>query len=87
MPSGTPSPRSAHTRGWDRLPSAAIWNAVSFWPYDSATISVALSGVMAMPFGNAIPSATSRADPSGLSRAMVPGANLPPGKSKPWLLR
>src|SRR5208283_4803885 len=32
MPSGTPSPRSAHTRGWDRLPSAAIWNAVSFWP-------------------------------------------------------
>ena len=39
---------------------------------DSDTISVSLSGVMTMPFGNAIPSATLRAVPSGVISAMTP---------------
>jgi hypothetical protein len=44
MPSGTPPSRSAHTRRLDRLPSAPMSNAVSLLPYDSARISVELSG-------------------------------------------
>ena len=54
---------------------------------DSATISVELSGVTTMPFGNAIPSATWRTEPSGVTSAMMPGANSPPPmKSKQMLL-
>ena len=43
---------SAQTRRFDRLPSASMSNAVSRPANDSATISVALSGVTTMPFGN-----------------------------------
>src|SRR5262245_4660997 len=64
MPSGTPFRKSAHVLRFDRCPSAAMSNAVSFFPYDSATISVELSGVTAMPFANAKPSATGRTEPS-----------------------
>jgi len=46
---------------------------------DSATISVEFSGVTAMPLGNAIPSATRRTEPSGVIRAMIPGASPAPG--------
>src|SRR5580700_9342009 len=56
MPSGTPSPRSAHTRRFERPPLAPMSKAVSFLPYDSATIRVELSGVTAMPLGKAMPS-------------------------------
>ena len=57
-----PSPvTSAQTRRFERLPSSAMSKAVSRAANDSATISVPLSGVTAMPFGNARPSATSRA--------------------------
>ena len=52
MPSG-PTP-SAQTRRFDRVPSSAMSNAVSRAANDSATMSVLLSGVMTMPFGNAI---------------------------------
>ncbi len=84
MPSGTPSWRSAHTRLFDRLPSAAMSNAVSFLPYDSATINVEVSGVTAMPFGNAIPSATRRVEPMEVTPATIPGANFSPAmRSKP----
>ena len=48
-------------------------NAVSRPANDSATISVALSGVTAMPLGKSIPSATWRTAPSGVTRAMMPG--------------
>ena len=37
---------------------------------DSDTISVSLSGVTTMPFGKAIPSATSRTVPSGVMSAI-----------------
>ena len=74
MPSGTPSPRSAHTRRFDNVPSASMVNAVSFRPWDSAIISVALSGVIAMPLGKAMPSATAREVPSGVTSAMMPEA-------------
>jgi len=60
--------------------------AVSVPPHDSPTISVELSGVTAMPLGNAIPSATLRAEPSEATSAIVPGANSPSGKSTPVLL-
>ena len=49
-------------------------NAVSRLANDSAMISVESSGVTTMPFGNAMSSATRRADPSGVTRAMIPGA-------------
>src|SRR5580700_3407210 len=55
MPSGTPTPRSAHTRRFDKLPSRAMSKAVSLLPYDSATIKVELSGVTTMPLGKAMP--------------------------------
>ena len=48
--------------------------AVSRAAKDSATISVPLSGVTAIPFGNARPSATSRAEPSAVTTAILPGA-------------
>ena len=70
MPSG-PMP-SAHTRRFERLPSAAMSNAVSRPANDSEMISVEPSGVMTMPLGNSMPSATWRADPSGVTRAMIP---------------
>ena len=51
-------------------------------------ISVPLSGVTTMPFGNSMPSATWRAEPSGVTRAMMPGCGGSPAlKSKPRLLR
>lgn len=83
MPSGTPPARSAHSRPGDRLPSARMSKAVKRLPYDSATIRIAPSGDTAIPFGNATPSATRRAVRSGPTRATRPGANSPPGKSKP----
>jgi hypothetical protein len=43
IPSGTRSPRSAHTRRLDRLPSAPMSSAVSPLSWDSATINVTLS--------------------------------------------
>ena len=46
---------------------------VSLMPYDSATISVALSRVTSIPLGKAMPSATRRADPSQVTRATIPG--------------
>ena len=59
IPSG-PSSRAAHTRRFDRLPSAAMSTAVSRQPKDSATINVELSGVTAMPLPNSMLSAISR---------------------------
>jgi hypothetical protein len=41
---------------------------------DSAMTSVLLSGVMTMPFGKASSLATSRALPSGVTSAILPGA-------------
>ena len=41
---------------------------------DSATTSVLLSGVITMPFGKASSFATSRASPSGVTSAILPGA-------------
>jgi hypothetical protein len=88
MPSGTPSPSSAQTLRLDRLPSASISNAVSRLAYDSATISVWPSGMMSMPLGNHSPSATCRAEPSGLIMATIPGAkSWPAMRSKPPPLR
>ena len=72
IPSG-PTP-SAQTRRLERLPSPAMSNAVSLLANDSAMISVELSGVTTMPLGNAMSSATRRAVPSGVTRAMIPGA-------------
>jgi hypothetical protein len=43
---------------------------------DSAMISVALSGVTAMPFGKAMPSATCRTGRSAVTSAMMPGPPL-----------
>jgi hypothetical protein len=46
-----------------------------------------LSGVTAIPLGKARPSATSRAEPSGVTSAIAPGANSSPlAKSKAVLL-
>ena len=56
MPSG-PMP-SAQTRRLLSVPSSAMSYAVSREANDSPTISVALSGVITMPFGNARPPAT-----------------------------
>src|SRR6478735_21383 len=53
-------------------------DAVRRRPYDSATIRVASSGVIAMPFGNMPPRTTSRASPSGVTSAIAPGAGAPP---------
>ena len=58
------------------MPSAAMSYAVSLPAHDSATMSVRLSGVTAMPFGNASPSATWRTPPSGVTRAMIPGGSV-----------
>jgi EmrB/QacA subfamily drug resistance transporter len=82
-----PSPGSgAHTRRFDRLPSGPMSNAVRVPPNDSETISVELSGVTAIPLGNAIPSATRRTTPSGVSSTTNPGASPSPGwKSAPPL--
>ena len=58
-------------------------NAVSRKPWDSATIRVPPSGVIAMPLPKAIPSATGRA-PEAATSAIVPGAGGPPALgSKP----
>ena len=51
-------------------------NAVSRPANDSATISVALSGVTTMPLGNSMPSATWRTAPSGVTSAMIPAPAL-----------
>jgi hypothetical protein len=59
-------------------------NAVSRPAKDSEMISVELSGVTTMPFGNAMSSATLRAVPSGVTSAMMPGVGFPPAmKLKP----
>ena len=58
IPSGWSPGVSAHTRRLPRLPSAPMSYAVSWLAYDSATISVPRSGVVAIPFGNARSSAT-----------------------------
>src|SRR6266508_3587964 len=65
----TPSPVTfAHIRRFDRVPSAAMSKAVSRRANDSATMSVALSGVSTMPFGNARPAA-GPASPRSTTRA------------------
>jgi hypothetical protein len=54
---------------------------VSRCAQDSATISVAPSGVIAIPLPNAMSPATSRTPPSGVTRAMMLGwekSELPP---------
>ena len=62
-------------------------NAVSRLAKDSEMISVELSGVTTMPLGNAMSDATRRAEPSGVTRAMIPGALPSPGsKSQPPLI-
>ena len=62
-------------------------NAVSRPANDSEMISVELSGVTTMPLGNAMPSATWRAEPSGVTSAMIPGVGSSPAmKSKPMPL-
>ena len=48
-------------------------NAVRVLANDSATISVESSGVIAIPLGNAKPSATRRTAPSGVTSATNPG--------------
>ena len=80
-----PSPGSgAHTRRFDRVPSGPMSKAVSVPPNDSETISVEPSGVTAIPLGNAIPSATRRTTPAGVTRATNPGASPSSGwKSVP----
>ena len=78
MPSGTPSPRSAQTRRFDRPPSASTSNAVKRFAYDSATSSVSLSAVTSIPLGNASPSATTRAAPSAVTSVITPGAYASP---------
>src|SRR4029079_15219003 len=83
MPSGANS-SSAQVRRFVRLPSAAASYAESRLRYDSATISVAPSSVIAMPLGNHTSPATSRVEPSGRTTCTVPGAgSSPPMKSKP----
>ena len=82
MPSG-PTP-SAHTRRFDKAPSAAMSKAVSRAAKDSATTSVLLSGVMTMPFGKASSLATSRARPSGVTSAILPGASPLVSTSLNW---
>jgi TetR/AcrR family transcriptional regulator, mexJK operon transcriptional repressor len=77
---------SAQTRRFESPPSSVMSNAVSLRAKDSATISFELSGVTAMPLGKAIPSATRRVAPSGVTRAMIPGASpAPASKSQPPL--
>jgi hypothetical protein len=73
MPSGTPSPRSAHTRRSAKSPSGRTENAVNRFAYDSATISVEPSGVSAMPLPKAMSSATARTAPSGEMNRIAPG--------------
>jgi hypothetical protein len=82
-----PSPGTgAHTRRFDRLPSRSMSNAVSVPANDSETINVEPSGVTAIPLGNAIPSATRRTSPSGVTSATNPGASPASGwKSVPPL--
>ena len=77
MPS-PPSPSSAQTRRFERLPSASMSNAASRPANDSAQISVELSGVTTIPFGNCRSSATWRTSPSGRDQRDQPGANSPP---------
>ena len=71
MPSG-PSPL-ANTRRLHRPPSAAMSNGVSRRPNDSEMMSVALSGVMTVPLGKAMPLATGRTVPSGVISPVNPG--------------
>jgi hypothetical protein len=53
IPSGTPSPRWAHTRRPDRSSSAAMVRAVRTLPYDSARTRAELCGVITLPLGKA----------------------------------
>src|SRR4051794_15547817 len=80
IPSGTPSPSAAQTRRPDSVPSAAMSQAESRFPYDSASTSVPLSALTATPFGNARPSATGVTLPSGRTSASRPGAYSAPGE-------
>ena len=68
MPSGaTPA---ANTRRLDSPPPGSMSNAVSCPANDSEMISVRLSGVMTMPLGKAMSSATWRNCPSGVMSLM-----------------
>ena len=84
MPSGECArPASAHTRRFDSDPSAPMSKAVSRCRYDSATISVASSAVIAIPLGNARSSATTRALPvRRATRATNPGAGIAGGRAR-----
>jgi len=64
IPSGYPS-RAAQTRRFVKVPSSSMVKAVRHLPCDSAMMRVLLSAVTAMPFGNAILSATCRTEGVG----------------------
>ena len=68
IPSGATS--SANTRRLESPPPGSMSNAVSRLANDSEMISVRLSGVMTMPFGKAMSSATWRNCPSGVMSLM-----------------
>ena len=75
IPSG-PTP-SAQTRRLESVPSSAMSNAVSLRANDSAMISVELSGVTTMPFGNAMSSATAARGSVRGDERDDPGAHVP----------
>ncbi len=81
IPSG-PRP-SAQTRRPERLPSSATSKAVRRPATDSATTSVAPSGVTTIPFGKSMPSATRREVPSGATRSIQPGSGKPAAEKVP----
>ena len=60
---------SAHTRGFDRVPSAARSNATRSLPVLSAATSVDPSAVTTSPFAIRSPPTTSRTEPSGSTRS------------------
>ena len=61
--------------------------AVSRLAYDSATISVELSGVIDHAVGEGDVVGNHRGDPSAVSRPTMPVATSPSGKSNPMLFR
>jgi len=52
------------------------WGRCDLRVCDSAMINVLLSGVTAIPFGKAIPSATCRMEQSEVTSAIIPGPPL-----------
>ena len=77
MPSGACG-NSANTARSERSPLAPMANVVSLRPALSATMSVAPSGVIAMPFATIRSSAATDAVPSGSTRINGLGAGVAP---------